>query len=156
MACTLKDPPLTTLYAVLGVEPDADTATIRRAYRALARRHHPDFGGDVSAMATINEAWHVLGHAERRASYNRQLRTPVPRRDAPDGHTVMDWGKYEGWSLADIARVDDNYLLWLSRMPVGRPLQREIGELVAERSASKDAHRPAPNPRRRRWSLFSA
>src|SRR4051794_26825547 len=32
----------TTAYAVLGVDPEADTATIRRAYRALARRHHPD------------------------------------------------------------------------------------------------------------------
>jgi curved DNA-binding protein CbpA len=146
---------LTTLYAALGVEPDADAATIRRAYRELARRHHPDFGGDVRQMVSINEAWHVLGDPERRAGYNRQLRRPVPRPDARDGHRVMEWGQYEGWSLADIAKVDENYLRWLSRMPVGRPLQREIGELLAERSASEEAHRPAPIPRRRRWNLFS-
>ena len=145
---------MTSLYAVLDVNPDADRSTIRRAYRDLARRHHPDFGGNVGEMVRINEAWHVLGHAERRATYDRQLRRP-PRRTSSDGHTIMDWGQYEGWSLADIAKVDENYLRWLSRMPVGRPLQREIGELLADRSASEEAHRPAPIPRRRRWNLFS-
>ena len=145
---------MTTLYAVLDVNPDADTATIRRAYRDLARRHHPDFGGDVVEMVRINEAWHVLGHAERRATYDRQLRHP-PRRNFSDGHTVMDWGLYEGWSLADIAKVDDNYLQWLSRMPVGRPLQREISELLVERSAADGARHPAPAIPKRRWSLFA-
>jgi len=66
----------------------------------------------------------------------------------------MDFGKYEGWSLAEIAKIDDNYLLWLSRMPVGRPLQREIGELLAERSAAVEARRPTPVARKRRH-LFS-
>jgi molecular chaperone DnaJ len=128
---------------------------IRRAYRSLARRHHPDFGGDVRQMVSINEAWHVLGDPQRRANYNRELRRPVPRRKSHDGHTVMDWGQYEGWSLADIANVDENYLLWLSRMPIGRSLQREISELVAERSAAAEAFRPTPIPRKRRRGLFS-
>jgi curved DNA-binding protein CbpA len=101
-------------------------------------------------MVSINEAWHVLGDADRRANYNRELRRPVPRRKARDGHTAMDWGQYEGWSLADIANVDENYLLWLSRMPVGRPLQREISELVAERSAAAEALRPTPILKKRR------
>jgi curved DNA-binding protein CbpA len=105
-------------------------------------------------MVTINEAWHVLGNRERRANYDRQLRRP-PRHKPHDGHTVMDWGQYEGWSLADIANVDENYLLWLSRMPIGRSLQREIGELVAERSAAAGALRPTPIPKKRRRGLFS-
>jgi hypothetical protein len=40
-------------------------------------------------------------------------------------------------------------------MPVGRPLQREIDEVLAARSASEDAHGPAPIPRRRRRNPFS-
>jgi hypothetical protein len=68
-----------------------------------------------------------LGDPERRASYNRQLRRPVPRRKAHDGHTAVDIGQYEVWSLADIAKFHANSLEWLSRMPIGRPL-REIGE----------------------------
>ena len=47
--------------------------------------------------------------------------------------------QYERWSLADIARIDDNYFQWLSRMPLARPLQRAIGELVAERSGAAEA-----------------
>jgi hypothetical protein len=106
-------------------------------------------------MVSINEAWHVLGSSERRASYNRQLRTPAPRRDPRDGQTVMAWGQYEGWSLADIAKVDENYLLWLSRMTVGRPLRREITAVLAERSAALEARRPRPNVRKRRWGVLS-
>ncbi len=147
---------MTTLYAVLGVDPTSDSDTIRRAYRDLARRHHPDFGGDNREMVSINDAWHVLGDPARRASYNRQLRAPTPRHATPDGHTVMDFGRYEGWSLGDIAKVDDNYLLWLSRMPIGRSLHREIAELVAEQSAAAEARRPRPIARtKRRWGLLS-
>jgi hypothetical protein len=106
-------------------------------------------------MVSINDAWHVLGHPERRAGYDRQLRRPVPRPNPRDGHTVMDFGQYEGWSLADIAKFDENYLHWLSRMPIGRPLQREIAQLLAERSAAAEARRPAPIARKRRRGLFS-
>ena len=51
-------------YAVLGVSPDANRSAIQAAYRDLARRHHPDFGGDGSKMAALNEAWSVLGRDE--------------------------------------------------------------------------------------------
>jgi len=141
---------LITLYAVLGVDPQADTATIRRAYRALAHRHHPDFGGNTHQMVVINDAWHTLRDPERRARYDLQLRRPIPRPRPDDGHTVMDWGPYAGWSLAEIAKIDDNYLLWLSRMPVGRPMQREIGQVLAERSAAEETLGPAANARKRR------
>lgn len=146
---------MTTLYAVLGVQPEADTATIRRAYRALARRHHPDFGGDTRHMPRINDAWHVVSHPQRRAGYDRQLRRPVARAISREGHTVMRFGQYEGWSLADIAEVDEDYLHWLSRMTIGRPLRREISQLLAERSAALEARRPRPNVRKRRWGVLS-
>jgi curved DNA-binding protein CbpA len=146
---------VTTVYGVLGVDPSADTATIRHAYRALARRHHPDFGGDTRYMARINDAWHVISHPERRADYDRQFRRPLARPVSREGHTVMRFGQYEGWSLADIAEVDENYLLWLSRMTVGRPLRREITAVLAERSAALEARRPRPNVRKRRWGVLS-
>jgi DnaJ-domain-containing protein 1 len=42
---------------VLGVEPDADQAAIRNAYRALARRHHPDAGGDATEFKRLRRAY---------------------------------------------------------------------------------------------------
>jgi hypothetical protein len=44
-------------WHVLGVEPEADQTAIRNAYRALARRHHPDAGGDVSEFKRLRQAY---------------------------------------------------------------------------------------------------
>lgn len=41
---------------VLGLGPDADRKAVERAYRSLAKRHHPDRGGDAEAMGRINLA----------------------------------------------------------------------------------------------------
>jgi DnaJ-class molecular chaperone len=62
-------------YAVLGVAKDASAAEIKRAYRKLARKLHPDVNpGDPSAeerFKEISEAYHVLGDEERRKQYDR-------------------------------------------------------------------------------------
>jgi hypothetical protein len=44
-------------WQVLGVAEDASHDVVRAAYRELARKHHPDAGGDAGAMAMINRAW---------------------------------------------------------------------------------------------------
>lgn len=44
-------------WRILGVERDADEATIKNAYRALIRVHHPDAGGDVEAFKRIDAAY---------------------------------------------------------------------------------------------------
>lgn len=73
----------TTHYRVLGVDPRADSSTIRGCYVALARKWHPDYHalGDPEALAeaqvrirAVNEAWRVLGHPQRRAEYDKALR----------------------------------------------------------------------------------
>lgn len=61
-------------YATLGVAKTATEADIKRAYRKLARQHHPDLNpGDKKAEARfkeINEANEVLGDAEKRRKYD--------------------------------------------------------------------------------------
>ena len=64
-------------YEVLGIARDASEADIKRAYRNLARRHHPDVvsGADKAAAEAhfkeINEAYGVLSDPSRRAQYDR-------------------------------------------------------------------------------------
>lgn len=59
-------------YAVLGVPRTATREEVARAYRTLAKRHHPDAGAPPSAsMARINEAWSILGSPSRRASWDQ-------------------------------------------------------------------------------------
>ncbi len=50
---TLKPSP----YSVLGCREDADDVVLKAAYRALAKKHHPDSGGDSEIMKLVNAAW---------------------------------------------------------------------------------------------------
>lgn len=134
---------MTDLYAVLGLEPDADASSVRAAYRTLARANHPDVGGDQHTMIRINEAWRVLGNAERRAEYDATAATAEARpRQYRDGVSVLDFGRYEGWSLSEIAAHDEDYLDWLGRTPAGRPFQAEIKAVLSRRASLMDALRP--------------
>jgi hypothetical protein len=59
-------------YAVLGVPRTATREEIARAYRRLAKLHHPDAGASPTAtMARVNEAWSVLSSPIRRARWDR-------------------------------------------------------------------------------------
>src|SRR5256885_2890197 len=62
-------------YAVLGVPIDADSETLKRAYRQLARRYHPDVAGSAGAiqMKRINRAYDVLSDPEKRLNYDTIL-----------------------------------------------------------------------------------
>ena len=63
-------------YVVLGIAEDADEETIRSAFRALARRYHPDVGAGSSPVEfqRAREAYETLADPERRGRYDRQLR----------------------------------------------------------------------------------
>jgi curved DNA-binding protein CbpA len=59
----------------------------------------------------------------------------------PSG-SVMNFGRYSGWSLGEISRSDLEYLEWLDRMPIGRPYRDEIDAILRQcgrrRSAEAD------------------
>lgn len=59
-----------TLYDELGVPKDADTPTIKKAYRRKAQKAHPDKGGDKAKFYAIQRAYDVLGDETRRKKYD--------------------------------------------------------------------------------------
>jgi curved DNA-binding protein len=77
-------------YGVLGVERDASQEDIKRAYRRLARKYHPDVSKEPQAeerFKEVQEAYEVLKDAEKRAAYDqvgRGFRPGQEFRPPPD------------------------------------------------------------------------
>jgi len=61
-------------YQILGVSRDAETSDIKKAYRKLARKYHPDVNQDAGAedkFKQVNEAYEVLKDTDKRQAYDR-------------------------------------------------------------------------------------
>jgi curved DNA-binding protein len=107
-------------YEVLGVARDADADAIKKAYRRLARKYHPDVSKEPDAaarMSEVNEAHAVLSDPERRAAYDAVGRgrhpgesfTPPPGWDegfefTTHGPSGMDAGEFSDFFEALFGR----------------------------------------------------
>jgi curved DNA-binding protein len=61
-------------YEVLGVKDDASTDEIKKAFKKLARKHHPDAGGDEAKFKDVSEAYEVLSDKETREESDTMLK----------------------------------------------------------------------------------
>lgn len=150
------------LYALLQVDPLAEFEVIRAAYRALAAKNHPDVGGSPDRMADLNLAWSILSNADTRTAYDRQrrLRDNGGRWDAyskraasgaaPSFGRILEFGRFAGWSIPDVAHHDPDYLEWFVRTPNGRRYQSEIEQALG-RTSTLTASASARGRARRRW-----
>lgn len=67
-----------TYYALLGLHPSASAIEIRRAYRELSKKYHPDTTTLSKPLATakfqaLNDAYATISHPERRLAYDREI-----------------------------------------------------------------------------------
>ena len=85
-------------YEVLGVEKNADEAAIKKAYRALAKKYHPDVNpGDADAekkFKEASEAYAVLSDPEKRRQYDQF------------GHSAFEGGGFGGAGGFDFSGAD--------------------------------------------------
>lgn len=76
-----------SLYDILGVKKTADPAEIRRAYRRLAQKIHPDRNPGsptaASEFVRLQKAYRVLGDPQLRAGYDKELEAPRPPPPPP-------------------------------------------------------------------------
>ncbi len=82
-------------YKTLGVPRTASADDIKKAFRKLARTHHPDAGGDEAKFKEINEAYEVLGDEKKRALYDQY-------GTANENQIPRGWSGGQGFSVDDI------------------------------------------------------
>lgn len=107
-----------THYQTLGIEPRATAEQIRRAYRELAKQHHPDTGakGNEKTFAAIAAAYEVLAEPAKRREYDELLEQ---RRAEAAGHGGRGTAHYSWENIAsarkgsgertDVSEFDEIY-----------------------------------------------
>ena len=83
-------------YEVLGVDKNADEAAIKKAYRKLAKKYHPDMNpGDAEAekrFKEASEAYAVLSDSQKRAQYDQFGHAAFEQGGGPGGFSGFDFG----------------------------------------------------------------
>lgn len=141
------------------VEADADViATVYRRLAQRFHPDLASSPEAERRMRELNEAHAVLKNPELRARYDAELyqrrdrragdrfvRRPTETTSAATGSnpsygeagpprgqasgSLLDFGRYRGWSLGQIAAYDPDYLEWFDRAPAGRQFRTEIAQL---------------------------
>jgi DnaJ-class molecular chaperone len=98
------------LYKTLGVAENSDDASIKKAYRKLAKEYHPDVTGNdkkkTERFKEINEAYAVLGDSQKRKEYDRLKHAPVRPDGMPEGFDADAFARTFGGARANAGSVD--------------------------------------------------
>ncbi len=94
----MSESPFVDYYEVLQVSQAADSETVERVYRLLAKRYHPDntTTGDVDRFTEVQRAYEVLSSPEKRAEYDVQY----------DTEKALQWQIFEQGTAMDSAEQD--------------------------------------------------
>ncbi len=79
-------------YKILGINKGASEEDVKKAFRKLAHKYHPDKGGDEKKFKEINEAYQVLSSKEKRAQYDRFGRVFSGNQQADGGFEAGPFG----------------------------------------------------------------
>ena len=85
-------------YKILEVEENASDEDIKKSYRSLSKRFHPDVNPDgAEKFKEINEAYEVLGNGEKRQQYNQRKSNPYAGSNFEDMFSQMFGGGGNGF-----------------------------------------------------------
>lgn len=132
-------------YDVLGVAPDADPEVVRAAYRALAKKYHPDSRLEGKAEAEkklreVNQAYEVLSSPVDREKYDRQRSARHQNSDLGDSNRVEETlhTKDEShWRIIE-QRHPEIQFKYKQLLKISRPLAEAFrSRIIRERAFTK-------------------
>ena len=105
-------------YKILGISCSASLKEIKAAYRFLAKKHHPDIGGDKEKILAINAAWELLRNVKKPSLYNT-----TKERTTKAVHNNFSTPKRKG------SEKDKAITLWLKT--VYNPIDQFMAEIIS-------------------------
>jgi curved DNA-binding protein len=120
-------------YEILGVGRAADADEVKRAYRKMARKYHPDVSKERNAeekFKEVQEAYEVLRDPEKRAAYDqlgRDYRTGQQFRPPPDW--AQRFGQQGGQRFNDVNGFSDFFSSLFGGAAGAAPSEAEAGQL---------------------------
>lgn len=82
---------MTDYYGILGISKSASPEEIKKAYRSMAMKHHPDRGGDEAKFKQINEAYEVLSDPKKKQMFDMGVDPNAQHQ----GHSGFHQGPFE-------------------------------------------------------------
>jgi len=146
----IGDPAARAVYdRARSMAPQAGASATAASAAPAAQSHRPSPPPAPSTPPpdVVSRDW-TSGRSTTGSGFDESMRTPEghgaagPPPGRPSG-TVLNFGRYAGWSLGEVARHDIEYIEWLDRAPIGRNYRTEVDALLRStgrrRSAETDA-----------------
>jgi curved DNA-binding protein CbpA len=124
--------------------PDAPSAGDAAGRGAERQSGWAPPGSQPRPAETVSPDW-TSGRSTAGGGYDAAtMRAPdgLGAAGPPPGNasgSVLNFGRYAGWSLGEISRADMEYIEWLDRVPIGRPYREEIDPILRRAGRRKSA-----------------
>lgn len=127
-------------YDTMGLAKTASQDEVKKAFRSLAQKHHPDKGGDEKRFKQITEAYATLGNPEKRKEYDRNMGITLGPTGARSHMTENDINNFMKGAMQDFTKYQ-----WEPTVHQTHATNRSMQDILrdAQRATSQSSPRPS-------------
>ena len=123
-------------YEVLNVSYKATLQEIKSSYRALAKKYHPDAGGDEKTILAINAAWEILRDQEKRFIYDSSININKDTQSESKQRGIRNANAANAANRVryKVIKEEDDLIYWMKNiyLPIDKLLSQIINPFTKE------------------------